>query len=219
MSESDRRAETILSSWSTLYEARRQLLKQYRYWWNIPFKSSHTRVLLDELRPGARVLEIGSSHRNLEGPLTAAFPGLVYKSMDIDRQTRHDYYTLDEVEGAFDAVVLFEVIEHMPFCEGVRLLSRIYDLLVPGGKLVLTTPNVAHPTHYYRDPTHVLPWSHEGLGGVLVGLGFSVSRMYRIYNAPFVEKVFRMYLAAPFYRVLGIDFAHSLMVVAERAGG
>jgi SAM-dependent methyltransferase len=216
MSQAKQRAEQILTSWSALYQARRELLQKYRYVWNIPFKNSHKQVLLEELRPNATVLEIGSSDRKLENLLTDAFEGLVYKSMDIDRQTLHDYYSLDEIGVTFDAVLLFEVIEHMPFDQGVKLLARIHDFLAPGGKLVMTTPNVAHPTHYYRDPTHVTPYSHEGLGGILVALGFEISRMYRIYNAPFVEKVFRKYVTSPICRYLGIDFAHSLLVVAAR---
>lgn len=216
MSKTTDRAEKVLSSWSLLYAARRKLLKRYRTVWNIPIKNKHTQVLLEELAPGASVLEIGSSHRHLESFLKSHFEGLGYKSMDIDRETRHDYYDLDEIDETFDAGLLFEVIEHMPYAEGVRLLARIYELLRPGGKLIMTTPNVAHPTHYYRDPTHMTPYSHEGLGGVLVALGFDVLRMYRIYNAPLVQKVFRKYVASFVHRYLGIDFTHSLLVVAAR---
>ena len=136
--------------------------------------------------------------------------------MDIDRETRHDYYSLDEIAEAFDAVLLFEVIEHMPFADGVRLFGRIWDLLVPGGKLILTTPNVAHPTHFYRDPTHVTMYSHEGIGGILVGLGYNVTGCSRIHNAPVVQKALHKYLAAPIHQFLNVDFAHTLMVVAKR---
>jgi SAM-dependent methyltransferase len=216
MSEASERAERILRSWSVLYDARKALRKRWREVWDVPIKNKHTQVLLEELAPGASVLEIGSSDRNLERPLKSAFPGLVYKSMDIDRETRHDFYSLDEVSEAFDAVLLFEVIEHVPFSEGVTLLARIYDLLEAGGKLIMTTPNLAHPTHYFRDPTHVTPWSHEGLGGVLLALGFEVDRLYRIYNAPIVQKVLRKYVACHAHRYFGVDFTHSLLVVARK---
>jgi len=206
----------IANSWSILYAARRQFLRRYRTVWDIPIRNKHTDVLLEELAPGETVLEIGSSDRNLEEFLAERFEGIVYKSMDIDRQTKQDYYSLEEIDEKFDAVLLFEVIEHMPFSEGMPLLGKIYELLAPGGKLIMTTPNVAHPTHYYRDPTHVTPYSHEGIGGMLVALGFEVSAMYRIYNAPFVQKVFRKYIASFFHRYLGVDFTHSLLVVAER---
>lgn len=216
MSNAQERAQRILSSWSVLYDARRRFLKSYRLVWDLPIKDKHTQVLREELAPGMRVLEIGSSERHLKGALESGFAGLVYKSMDIDRETPQDYYSLDEITERFDAVLLFEVIEHMSFADGVMLLSRIYDLLSPGGKLIMTTPNLAHPTHFYRDPTHVTPYSHEGLGGILVGLGYDIVHAYRIYNAPIVQKMFRKYLAAPIQRYLGIDFTHSLLLVASR---
>ncbi len=211
------RAEKIISSWSTLYDARNRFLKSYRTVWDIPLKNNRTQVLFEEISPGANVFEIGSSDRHLEGVLTNAVPNVTYKSMDIDRETRHDYYDLDAVDETFDAVLLFEVIEHLPFAEGVRLLARAFELLHPGGKLIMTTPNIAHPTHYYRDPTHVQPWSHEGLGGALTALGFDSVRCYRIFDAPAFEKLMRVYVTAWLARYLGIDFAHSLLVVASRA--
>ena len=112
--------------------------------------------------------------------------------------------------------MLFEAIEHLTFEQGVRLLARVWDLLVPGGKLVLSTPNVAHPTHFYRDPTHLTPYSHEGIGGVLIALGYRVDRMRRIYDAPVFQKALRLLAASPIHRYFGIDFAHTLVVVASR---
>jgi len=218
VSDARRRAERILSSWSHLYEARERLRGKYREVWDLPIKRNREQVLLEELRPGSSVLEIGSSDRRLEPLLTSSFEGLEYRSMDTDRETRHDFYDLDEVEGEFDAVLLFEVIEHLPFEEGVRLAARIFDLLRSGGKLVTTTPNVAHPTHFYRDPAHVAAWSHEGLGGVLLALGFEVAGMYRLYAAPAVRELFRRVVAAPLHRYFGVDFAHTLLVVARRPG-
>jgi len=203
-------------SWSILYAARRQFLKRYRTVWDIPIRKKHTDVVAEEIRPGMKVLEIGSSDRGLEEFLAGRFGRIDYRSMDIDRNTHQDYYSMEEIDETFDAVLLFEVIEHMSFGEGMPLLGKIHGLLKPGGVLIMTTPNVAHPTHYYRDPTHVTPYSHEGLGGMLVALGFEVKAMYRIYNAPFIQKVFRRYIAYFVHRYLGVDFTHSLLVTARR---
>ena len=216
MSAASERAEKLISSWSVLYDARREFLKKYRSVWDIPIRDKHTEVLLEELAPDTSVLEIGSSDRKLETLLVDSFDGLTFKSMDIDRETKHDYYSLDEIHEVFNAVLLFEVIEHMPFAGGVRVLARIFDLLAPGGKLIMTTPNVAHPTHYYRDPTHTTPYSHEGLGGILVGLGYESIKCCRIYNAPALPKALHKYLLSPLHRFLDVDFAHTLMLVASR---
>lgn len=219
MPEQNDRASKVSASWSTLYAARGKLLEKHRSVWDIPIRNKHTEVLLEELTPGASVLEIGGADRSLEPLLKAHLDGLQYKSMDVDRQTTHDYYELDHIHETFDAILLFEVIEHMSFGDALPVMGRIFELLKPGGVLLITTPNVAHPTHYYRDPTHVMPWSHEGLGGALVALGFDVTGMYRIYDAPIVRKLLRKYVASLVHRYLGIDFTHSLMVVARRPGG
>ncbi|GGM19381.1 hypothetical protein GCM10011351_01530 [Paraliobacillus quinghaiensis] len=76
--------------------------------------------------------------------------------VDIDDSTleyaKHHYYhpkssfyqadvtdtTLPEQFGQFDTIVSFETIEHVEAEE--QFLSNIYNLLKPGGKLVLSTP-------------------------------------------------------------------------------
>jgi hypothetical protein len=48
--------------------------------------------------------------------------------------------------GAFDVVVLSEVIEHLPI-HPVDVLARVLRLLAPGGALYLTTPNFFAQAH------------------------------------------------------------------------
>jgi 2-polyprenyl-3-methyl-5-hydroxy-6-metoxy-1,4-benzoquinol methylase len=50
---------------------------------------------------------------------------------------------LDGVEGEFDCITLIEVIEHLTPEEVRVLLDRLSRKLVPGGRLVITTPNYA----------------------------------------------------------------------------
>jgi len=54
---------------------------------------------------------------------------------------RGDVRTMRLPEAAFDAVLSVEVIEHFADDDQARHLARAYDLLVSGGRLVLTTPN------------------------------------------------------------------------------
>jgi hypothetical protein len=70
------RAEKIISSWSVLYDARREFLKSYRTVWDVPVRDGQKDVMLQELFPKARVLEIGSSDRKYEGFLKDSSPGL-----------------------------------------------------------------------------------------------------------------------------------------------
>ncbi len=50
---------------------------------------------------------------------------------------------LADIGGSFDVVTVIEVIEHLPPREIRALLERASAMLVPGGKLILSTPNYA----------------------------------------------------------------------------
>jgi SAM-dependent methyltransferase len=52
-----------------------------------------------------------------------------------------DVLTLDTFPEPLDAIVAFEVIEHLPPAETDRFLSGIARKLAPGGFLLLSTPN------------------------------------------------------------------------------
>jgi SAM-dependent methyltransferase len=174
-------------------------------------------LMLETIRDGERVLDIGASNRNLEGRLKRHFPEIIYKSMDIDREQVHDFYSLEEIREYFDVIFLFEVIEHLDLEEGIRLLKRIYELLDPGGRLILTTPNVFNPSRYWRDSTHKVAYCYDELAGLLMAQQFQVRAMYRTYSDAFLRYLFRIYVMAPLHRYLGIDFAKSILIVAEKS--
>jgi 2-polyprenyl-3-methyl-5-hydroxy-6-metoxy-1,4-benzoquinol methylase len=136
--------------------------------------------------------------------------------MDIDREQFHDFYSLDEIQESFDVVFLFEVIEHLDMEEGVQLLKKIYNLLNGGGRLILTTPNVFNPSRFWRDATHKVAYCYDELGGLLLSQGFQIKMMYRTYSDAFHRYLFRLYIMAPLHRYLGVDFAKSILVVAEK---
>ncbi len=55
----------------------------------------------------------------------------------------HSITDLGALDERFDCVTLIEVIEHLSPAEIDALLTHVARLLVPGGRLVLTTPNYA----------------------------------------------------------------------------
>jgi SAM-dependent methyltransferase len=136
--------------------------------------------------------------------------------MDVDREHPHDYYSLEEIHESFDAIFLFEVIEHLPLEEGVQLLERVYHLLNEGGRLILTTPNIFNPGRFWRDATHKVAYCYDELGGLLLSQGFAIRAMYRTYSDAFHRYLFRVYVMSPLHRYLGIDFAKSILIVAEK---
>ncbi len=205
------------TSWSRLFKHRDKIHEKYPEIWDLKILRKRFPLMLEMIRDGERVLDMGASNRNLESRLKRHFPRLIYKSMDIDREQFHDFYSLEEIRECFDVVFLFEVIEHLDLEEGIRLLKRIYELLDPGGRLILTTPNVFNPSRYWRDATHKVAYCYDELAGLLMAQQFQVRAMYRTYSDAFLRYLFRIYVMAPLHRYLGIDFAKSILIVAEKS--
>lgn len=171
-------------------------------------------VVRSYLTREARILDVGSGNRQVGEKLKAIYPGIIYKSMDIDKDKFHDYYSLDDVKEKFDIILLFEVIEHLEFDEAVKMLERIKQLLISGGIFILTTPNVYHPNRYW-EYSHKVSYRYDELGALLLALGYTVEHIYRIYNDAIVQRLIRIYLMAPIHNYFSIDFARSIAIVAR----
>ena len=86
-------------------------------------------------------------------------------------------------KGAYDVIILFEVIEHLTDPAGVVSLCR--DLLAPGGQIFITTPSVRNipgrffPSHcgHYTGPSHVSLFTEDAMNGLLSRFGFRISQL------------------------------------------
>ena len=102
-------------------------------------------------------------------------------------------------KSSFHALLAQHVIEH--FEQSAVLLSEWARVLVPGGTLVLVTPNAHYPDHAcFFDPTHRHIYSRAELERFLDNSGFDIqhSATFR----PLVNLPFRYRLSALFARVL-----------------
>lgn len=211
----------IKYSWSHLYKYRRQIYKSYPNFWKIKVKKKPLQVLGETIREMGlnekplRLLDVGSSNRVIGEKLRAKFPQLQFESMDIDREQHHDYYDLNEIKKKFHLVSSFEVIEHLYFEDAIEMLTKSYELLEPGGRLVISTPNVFHPNRYW-EYSHKVSYRYDEIGGILLALGFQIRKIYRIYNDAFFKRLFRLWVAAPLHVYLCVDFAKSILIVAEK---
>jgi SAM-dependent methyltransferase len=203
-------------SWSKLFTYRDQIHGRYPEIWDLKILRKRFPLMLENIRDGEKILDIGASNRNLEERLKRHYPNLIYKSMDVDREQVHDFYNLEEIQETFDVVFLFEVIEHLELEEGLNVLEKVYGLLHGGGRLILTTPNVFNPSRFWRDATHKVAYCYDELGGLLLAQGFQIRAMYRTYSDAFHRYLFRLYIMAPLHRYLGVDFAKSILVIAEK---
>lgn len=82
----------------------------------------------------------------------------------------------------YDGVFCSHVIEHLPGASGVRLIELCAKVLSPGGRLLVTTPNVANLrvwTHvFWLDPTHVRPYPRQILSALATDAGLRVIRAF-----------------------------------------
>ena len=81
-------------------------------------------------------------------------------------------------DGNFDAITLWEVIEHLP--DPIGTLRQLRDRLRPDGVLMLSTPNTGHwqaqrakeQWNSYRPPSHLQYFTRETLANTLRRAGF-----------------------------------------------
>jgi len=202
--------------WSKLFEYRVKIHDRYPDIWDLKIVRKRLPFILKHVADGDKILEIGASARDLEMRIKEHLPHILYRSMDIDREGTHDYYSLDDVGEKFDVILLFEVIEHLDLDDGIAMLQRIYSLLNPGGRFILSTPNTFKPGQFWRDVTHKVAYCYDELGGLLLSQNFKIEGMYRNYNDAFHRYLFRIYIVSPLHRLLRIDYAKSIFIVAER---
>jgi 2-polyprenyl-3-methyl-5-hydroxy-6-metoxy-1,4-benzoquinol methylase len=110
--------------------------------------------LIDAVGRDSRVLEVGCSSGYLSRPLTERGNTVVGIELDADAAREAEAYCervlvgdvesmeLPFEEGSFDIVLLGDVVEHLR--DPVAALARLRPLLRVGGRLVLSTPNIAN---------------------------------------------------------------------------
>ena len=203
-------------NWSEQFRRREEVREKYRHLWDLRIIRNRVSFSFGYLKDGESILEIGAYHREFESKVKKEFPRILYKSMDIDPSSPHDYSSFGEIKETFDVVLLFEVIEHLPLKEGREMVAQIFKLLNPGGRVILTTPNVCTPGQFWKDATHITPYSYEEFGGLFLSQHFSILEMGRISRESLFKFVLKRYIFLFIFRFLGIDFSQSIILVAEK---
>jgi SAM-dependent methyltransferase len=203
-------------NWGEQFKWRGKVHEQYPEVWDLRIVRKRLPFILKYLKDGEAVLEVGAFDRSLEQRLKRDRPAVSYKSLDIDPTYPHDYRSLDQVQERFDLVLLFELIEHLDWRAGREMAGKIYGILNPGGRVIVTTPNVYTPGQYWKDASHLTPYHYEELGGLFMGQGFEVVEICRLFNDAVLPYAAKAYVFASFFRFLGIDFARSILLAARK---
>ena len=202
--------------WGEQFKWREKVHERYSEIWDLKIVRKRLPFILKYLKDGESVLEIGAFDRSLGQRLKNDRPAIFYKSLDIDPTYHHDYFSLDQVQERFDLILLFEVIEHLEGSAGREMVRKVHGILHPGGRVIVTTPNVYTPGQYWKDASHLTPYHYEELGGLFFGQGFDVVEICRLFNEATIPYAAKVYLFAPLFKFLGTDFAKSILLAARK---
>jgi SAM-dependent methyltransferase len=121
-----------------------------------------------------RLLDIGCSEGHFGAAVKKAYPGCETWGVEANekaaaeaamRNDRVFHGLIGEVEGIpnqhFDVVTMNDVLEHIPYSEPVLAIVR--RLLKPGGRLVLSLPNVRYYLNV-RDLVFRKDWEYQEFG-------------------------------------------------------
>lgn len=104
-------------------------------------------------------------------------------------------------DNTFDYVVMLELIEHVPEKEARALMKSVYDVMKPGGKLIMSTPNymslwpiieffwnLVSPVNY--DEQHVNKLTRKKLRKFIGNIGFRKLKFITFFViAPFLAPI------------------------------
>jgi 2-polyprenyl-3-methyl-5-hydroxy-6-metoxy-1,4-benzoquinol methylase len=203
-------------NWSQLYRHRKSIAKRFRELWDIPLEKRYHAILYPLGQTGTSILEIGAGDRSLQSRLASKWPDFSYKSCDIDSSHPHDFFNIDDVTGEFDLICLFEIIEHLSLEQASNMVRRCQALLKPGGRIIVTTPNIYYPPAFMRDVIHCTAWCYDELGGFLELAGLKVITIHRLYHDSIIKRLVRRYLFYPVFRIMNCDYARQIIVVAQK---
>ena len=91
-------------NWSELSDRRHEIAGIYKSIWSVPIRRRYSDVLLGDVSAPKSVLDLGAGARRVKIKVEKKWPGIIYKSFDIDTSQNHDFTSLDQIEGEFDLV-------------------------------------------------------------------------------------------------------------------
>lgn len=100
--------------------------------------------------------------------------------------------TLDDCAGRFDAIILHQVLEHIPYPDVISILERLYGLIKPGGFISVSVPNasiVLGEFNFAVDFTHRVSFTEYSLQQVLELAGFESAEI--VFHRPQLFVSFR----------------------------
>ena len=184
-------------------------------------ESESSKAIFDKVCRGSSVLDIGAGDKSLKEFIIRDELQGIYKSMDIDRTFKHDFYSLDEITGTYDCVLCFNLFEHLELEITLKYLEKVYDILKEGGKLIISVPNIDHINHMWKhDITHIRQYPAKDLYAILKLMNFKGEiNIYRLYHRPYrhtIKSKILEILKIVITRILEVDYCRDILIIAEK---
>ena len=151
------------------------------------------RDYLTDVKELGPMLDIGCGRGLLMGlmhDIGARATGIDLSAMQVDycrangfdaRNVEASEFLREQDDNSYSAVTMLHIVEHLSFDDLLRMLSDIYRVLVPGGILLIETPNPENlfisSVMFHIDPTHVRPVTYQFISTVLSVIGFEAERL------------------------------------------
>lgn len=183
------------------------------------FDGSVLQTVSQAIRNAQSLLDIGAGNLAMRDALRRDGYRGDYATLDVGEEFQHDYASLDEVRSSFDAVLLMDVLEHVPLAIGLDMLERAARLLNPKGVLILQTPNgrcVRSP--FTSDMTHVQSYNLPDLWAHVSAMGLE-ARGYRVAfsgRGDWASRARALPARWVITRLLGLDYADNILLVATQ---
>jgi len=175
------------------------------------------RLLINELSSATTVLDVGAGDRYYADVLKKLGLSAKYSSVDLDTTYgSHDYREFLQVQDKFDAILMFELIEHLSLNDGIEFMAHARQLLRPNCPLIISTPNAHHPNQVWRSElTHIRPWPANSLYAILRLVGFDSVKLVRQYFLSGRKRRLIAPLTKALYRILELDHAQTTIAIAR----
>ncbi len=175
-------------------------------------------IIFDRTKNLVRILDFGAGDNRLKRKfLAAGFKGS-YETLDFSSPEDHDYSSLSQVAGKFDAIFCLEVIEHISLNEYVDLMDEFAKILNPGGYVVISTPNALCVVPMWSlDTGHIQQYPLADLAADFVVRGFTIEA-FRVWHGPWprgIRKRLRLFIMRALCYVLSVDYAHCIAVIGR----
>ena len=192
-----------------------------RRWWPTDGLCDIEKIYYDAIAGAAKLLDVGAGDLRVMRKMRAAGYKGEYLTQDVGPEGEYTYRDLNEIQDRFGAVLVLDVIEHLPLENGLKMIAQAASLLDTNGVLVLQTPNAYYiPGPLAWDMTHLQVYNIEDLWAYLRCMGLTVEGYRVVFGKPPRGPVSAARSAIVAYvkrRILGCDFANNIALVARKA--